>query len=369
MINLFLKNKTGKQKGAATIVITVLLLVTITLIILFAASYTLMRQKIASNDYRNNQAYQAAEAGLEFAVPYFQQNSTTILANPVSGYLAPFSNSSTQNVTLGNNSRYTITYTNPVANNYNLILITVVGTSDDGTATRTISQQVQFGSLLVTTPPASIVSKGSVSMTGSTNLVNTSTNTNISSGSTVSLSGSAQTSTSAGNVSSAGNLGSDILQNVSSLSSLSTNDFIATYLGGTPNQVKGSFTYYYTNSTNTNYSSILNNKTGTIWIDQTGGQATLSGSATIGTTNSPVLLVVNGNLNISGSVQINGLVIIIGDPSVSVTGSVQINGGLMTSGNLVFSGSTQINYTPSAFTKLQQSTSYYAKVPGSWKDF
>lgn len=359
----------NKQKGAATLVITILLLVTLTLIVLFAASYIVMRQKIAANSYRTNQALEAAEAGLEFAIPYLQQNSATILANPVSGFIPAYTSSNTQNVTLANNSKFTISYTNPVANNYNLILITVTGTSDDGTSTRTIRQMVQFGSLDATTPTSSIASKGSVSMTGSSQITNTNTNVNIVSGGAVTMSGSAQTNTQNGG-STPGNFGSDIQQNQSSLSNMTTSDFFASYFGASASQVKSSFANYYSNSSNTNYSSTLNGKTGTsIWIDQTSGQASITGSTTIGSAANPVIMVVNGDFRISGSIQFYGILYIMGDITSDITGSVQINGSLISQGNLNFTGSTQITYSSAVLNAARQANKYYAKVGGSWKDF
>lgn len=365
MKNSFLK----KQCGAATIITTVLLLVTLTLIVLFAASYILMRQKIAANDYRNNQAYEAAEAGLEYGIVYLRQNSSTILASPVSGFIQPYTNANTTNVTLANNSQFSITYTNPIANNYNLILITVTGTSDDGTATRTVSQRVQYGSLLATSPTTSLAAKGSVTLGGSSQLSNTSTNVNIQSGSTVTMGGSSATNYNGGS-STNGHFGSDIQQNVSSIANMSSSDFFASYFGAPANTIKSSFENYYTNSSSTNYSSTLNGKTGTtIWIDQTGGTASLSSSAVIGSSTQPVLMVVNGDFRVSGNVVIYGVVYIMGDITTDFSGSMQVNGSIVTQNNINFTGSTQINYSSSIISATRQVTNYYAKVAGSWKDF
>jgi Tfp pilus assembly protein PilX len=65
-----------QQRGATTLVIATMLLVTATLIVLFAGSYSLMQQKITANQYRNQQAYMAAEAGLEFGINYLQVNTS-----------------------------------------------------------------------------------------------------------------------------------------------------------------------------------------------------------------------------------------------------------------------------------------------------
>src|SRR3990167_2563868 len=120
-----------KQTGAATLITSIMLLFIITFIVLFAASYSILRQKITANQYRYNQAVQAADAGLEFGIVYLQENKSAILANNSSGYLLPFLNTSTQNVTLANGSKYSIIYTNPTANNYDLINVESTGVNSD----------------------------------------------------------------------------------------------------------------------------------------------------------------------------------------------------------------------------------------------
>ncbi len=361
-----------RQRGAAVLVMTLVLVTISTLLILMAGNYGVMQAKSVSNLNRNYQAYEAAQAGMEFGINYLNQNNSTILANPVGGYIPAYSDSNTSNVTLANNAKYSINYTNPVANNYQLIKITSTGSNSDSTANKTVSQLIQFGSLLVNPPNIPLLSQGSVSLSGNSSIINIYNNNTIKSGSTVSLSGSADTVTSAGTSSTAGHLGSDITQNNSAMASQTNDDFFATYFGQSPTTVKGSVAHYYSNNSSTNYSSTLGGMTGaTIWIDQTGGEASLNSNITIGSVNNPVLLIVNGNLKITGNVTIYGYVFIMGDSSTSLLGNLNIIGGVGTAGQISAAGSIQINYSPTTLTNLQNSSAmrYYAKVPGSWKDF
>jgi len=372
MTSSFLKNKGNKQKGAATLIISTLLLVTLTLIILFAASYNIMQEKITANQSRSNQAFEAAEAGLEFGIQYLQQNSAVILASPVLGFIPAYSNSSTTNVTLANNSRYTIVYTNPIANNYRLIEITSTGTNADGSSTRVVRQQVQFGSLLMNPPTNSLTSKGSITLGGHGTVTNIESNNTIQSASTITIGGSGSTVTIGGG-SVAGAIGSDIQQNISSINSQSQTDFFATYFGASRSTVKNNAAHYYNSSSNSNYSSTLNGMTGTsIWIDQTAGTTTLNGGVVIGSLSNPVLVVVNGPLNLSGNVTIYGLIFVIGSTGITnITGNILITGGMITTDDFNMSGNSNLVYSSSVLNKLQNSTSmsYYAKVPGSWKNF
>lgn len=365
-------NLIRKRQGAATLIMTVILLVSITLIVIFAAKYSVTQQKIISNGNRNQQAFEAAETGLEFGLSYLRQNSATILATKVSGYVQPYSDSNTTNVTLANGSKYSIVYSNPVANNYTLILITSTGTSDDGSATHTVSQQVQFGSILGTSPTNSLTAKGNVSLTGNSEIINTVNNHTVASGGNTSLGGSATTVTSGGTSSTASVMKSDIQQNVSSISSQSDADFFSTYFGLSQATVKSNANYTYSNVGD--YSATLSGKTGSvIWIDQTdGNQATISGNVTIGSAASPNIIIVNGSLKLSGSAIIYGLVYVIGGETTdsTVTGNTAINGALISSFNLDLKGSTAITYNSTILNSIKNSVgNYWAKVPGTWKDF
>lgn len=361
-----------QQHGAATLIITVLLLVMSTLIIIFAANYGVMQDKTVANINRSRQAFQAADAGLEFGINYLQQNYTTVIASPSGGYIS-YTNASLTNVTLANNSRFSVTYSNPVANNYTLIRITSVGTSDDGTATRTVVQDVSRGSLLLSPPNFPLVSKGNVSMSGNAEVTNTSNNTTIISASTVSMSGNSHTILSGGTSSGPGNIQSDVQQNSSTLANFSQEDFFANYFGSSTSVVKSNVAHHYSNSSSANYTATLSGMTGTsIWIDQIGGTATINGNAVIGSAANPVLLIVNGSFSLSGNVTLYGFLFVIGTNEItSLTGNVNIIGAIGTSDTLNMAGNIQLTYDPSIIANLQNqsSMSYFAKIPGSWRDY
>lgn len=365
-----LKNKFAQQ-GAATILLTLLLISNITLIVLFSANYSLMGYKITSNQYKNNQAFTAANAGINFGIAYLQKNSTTIVSNPSGGYIN-YSDTSTTNVSLANGAKFTTVYTNPTANNYKLIAVTSTGKSIDGSATRVISTMVQQGTEPLTNPTAPLITKGSVAMSGNASIINGSSNSTIQSGSTVSITQSASTSPQIGSGSNSSSLGTDVTQNSATLSSLSSGDLFATYFG-VPMSVflANKVNHHYTNSVSTNYNSILGGMTGTvIWIDQTGGStASINQSTTVGSSSSPVILIVNGNFSLADSANIYGAVYVSGNLSSNMNENSGINGGLITFGSNTLTGDTRITYNNSILNTLQQSNIFFAKVPGSWKDF
>jgi Tfp pilus assembly protein PilX len=368
-----LSRKTS-QAGAATLVITTLLMVTATLIVMFAAGYTIMQQKITGNQIRNESAFFAAEAGLEFGINYFLQNASTITATPVGGFIRPYTSTATTNVTLGNNSTFSVTYTNPTSANYNVILVTAVGTSDDGTSTRTISQLIDYGSVLFAPTQNSMVVKGNLTMSGSSQITNTQYNQNMLLSGALTMSGSVQTTTSSGTTTTASHIGSDVQQNNATLQATSIATLFSDYFGAPEATIKGQMAHVYSNTNSTNYSSTLNNMTGTtIWIDQPSGTASLTGSTAIGSPSKPVLIIVNGNLAISGSTSIYGFLFVVGTTSATedISGSFQLTGAMATGDSLSMSGSTNITYNSTMLVGVQTSanTTYYAKVPGAWKDF
>jgi hypothetical protein len=374
MINIPHKLYKKNLRGAATLVIAVLLLVTATLIVVFAGSYSIMQQKISANQIRNQQAYEAAEAGLEFGINYLQLNSTTILATPSGGHILPYTSASTTNVTLSNNSRFSIVYTNPTANDYTLILITVTGTSDDGTASRVVQQLVKYGSVLFTPSHNAITTKGSVNISGNGKVTNTQYNSTVVSASAMTLNGNAKTITSTGTSSTPGNIQSDVEQNNAILSDMSVDDLFSAYFGAPMAQIKSTMGHVYSSAGSTNYSSILSGMTGTtIWIDQPSGSATLSGNTTIGSADNPVLIIVNGDLDISGNTTIYGFIFVAGSTAATtdITGNFNLTGGLATADSLNISGNVNVIYDSSALVGVQTSlpSTYYAKVPASWKDF
>jgi len=368
MINSF-----PKQQGAATLILTVLLFILSSLIILFAANYGIMQSKSEANYLRYQQAFEAAEAGLEFGINYLNENKTTVLAGPVSGFIAPYSDGNTTNVTLANNSSFTVVYTNPIANNYELITVTSTGTSADGSAVRTVTQEVQEGSLLVNPPTIPLTSKAAINMDGNAQVINTEGGTTMESAASVTLGGSSSTVLNSGTSSTASLTGPDIEENSSTLNNLSQEDFFASIFGADTTLVQGSFEHYYNNSSDTNYKSLLDGMTGTsIWIDQTAGVASINGNTNIGTASSPVLVVVNGNFSLSGNVTIYGFIFVMGTNDItSFTGNTEIIGSLVTTDTLNMTGSIELSYSSPVIINLQNLPilSYFAKVPGTWRDY
>lgn len=360
-----------KAHGAVTLMMTVVLIVLLTLVLFFSAKNSLLQEKMAANQDRTTQAFLAAQAGIEYGINYLKDNYSTVTGSPSGGYIS-YTNAGLTNVNLPNSSKYSIIYSNPVQNNYTLIEITSTGYSDDNSASYVVKQQVKRNSVLVSIPTAPFTAKGSLALSGSSNIMNTSSGTTIILGSTISIGGSAHTTLASGTSSTSSVINSDVQQNNATIAAQSVDSFTASYFGLPASSIKSMFVNYYSNSASTNYSTTLNGMTGTsIWIDQTSGTATLSGSTTIGSAAHPVVLVINGNLKLSGTVTIYGFVFIAGTTDTDVLGTVNIYGGMAAAGSVDMKGNANITYDPSVLSAIssESSMSYVTKVAGSWRDF
>lgn len=357
----------NKMRGAITLIATIVLMVASSLIIIYAAESYRMMTKSVANSNRNQQAIQAAEAGLDFGMNYFQKNSAAILLNPVNGYIPNYSSSNTS-ATLANSSSYSIAYTNPIQNNYSIIKITSTGLSDDGSSSRIVSMNISSDSLLAGNVAIPIVTKGNVILSGNVNVTNLSAVHTIDAASTISLNGLSRTTTTSGVSAS----GSDLHPNQNSLQTMTANDFMANYFGTSlTNAIKGQVAHSYSNNSSTNYGSTLNGMTGTtIWINQSNNSTATIDNSTIGTVASPVLIIVNGNLNMTGTTTIYGFVFASGTLGVNSGGGIfTLVGGVASGGNVNMQGNVNIIYNSAVLTTLKTNLIYWAKVPGSWKDF
>jgi len=355
-----------KQSGAAILIITVILLVAALLMMLYSAQNTIFQQKTSSNIMQESQAFEAAEAGLEYAVAYLQNNSSTVIANPSGGFI----NYNISTVTLANNSNYTVHITNPNSNNYNLLTIQSTGKNSDGTATKVVTQQVD-ATPGITVP---LISMGSITMSGGSSISNLNSNSTIQSASTISMSGGSATYLSSGQSSTQSNYKSDVQQNVAQYQGLTESQYFQTVFNTTETaektNIQNTGTYYNNTVSNGNYTNLLNGVTGkAIWIDQTNGNTVSinGGGIVVGSAAAPVLLIVEGDFTLSGGAKVYGIVYASGlNHGVTISGGSQVIGSLLSAGNITLSGGS------GSFQSISGQFfpgTKYTKVSGSWKDF
>lgn len=326
-----------KQKGMSSFVITIMLMIAALLIMLFIAQNTALQTKSSANMYRNAQAFEAAESGIEFGIAYLNDNAATVTANPSNGYInyGP-TNSSLTNVALANGSRFSVVYTNPVQNNYTLLQLTATGRNNDNTATDVITQQVSSVSSSLQyalTTQQNLTTSGNVSVTGQYGA-------NI---------GGSYTHSGNSNI-------SQVTQNDTVLANTPPATLFQNIFGITTTQMQSQSTYY-ANTSGLNYSSL----SGKVWINS---NVTVSGNHVIGSTSNPVLLIINGNFTGSGTADVYGILYVMG--TITTSGNFTVTGAMVAQGSIIMSG-TSSTYNAQLVNGF--AARKYAKVPGSWRDF
>jgi hypothetical protein len=374
------------QRGAASLLTALVILIGITLITLTTSKTVLVETQIAADNYRMAQAVAAATAAMDFGVGYFDG-----------------SNDGAQTTTA------TLTFNNADARcgaagatpNMKSGLITTIGLSDDGLAQRTISQCVGaidvFGG---NSPKQSLISRGSVGLTGNYKMINRYFNTTAWSGQAINIGASASASTfirpigtEESNYTRAqlqdndttnphtspaisdrnkGN-GVDTIASDPSLGSLTGEQFFNNFFYSDRTMMENLAASLDQRYTAGNIDS-ADGKSGVVWIE---GNATMNGG-TYGTADSPVILIINGNLDAAGTPDINGMLYVRGQldaaGTVGVLGSVVVEGdsAMVPAGEDTVKGHGGVDLIYSPYT-LDRSASPIVgtttAISGSWRDW
>lgn len=408
--------RTGRRqvRGIAVLHVTMVLVLLGTLAVLYASRGGIAEQRSAANEGRTQAAYQAALAGLDHAIAYFAAGSDVSLfpaagATPATGLLLP---RSTYRVQFCSPSATVppcpaapgdpLTCTAATGADLRAPVAVACGWSDDRTSRIQVVQKIAGSPATggsITTP---IVTYGSNNMlTGGGSILNYFNDLTVWSGGAVPTQSNTgktfvrdtvsdptptpQTTNymDVGNSPSCNNppahyvcssrgsaLGPDVIANDSALSSLSFAQFFATFMGASPSDYRSSRTTYTVDSslpaspTNaTSVSGIPADKRSNqvIWVEG----SVLSQIPDLGTPTAPVVLVINGNWDVSGSPVINGLVFVTGN--VTGTGNPRINGSLIAS-QVSINGNMVVVYDPTRLA-IAGRAGTASTVPGSFRDW
>lgn len=307
-------NIQANQNGAATLLITVVMLILITIIVLFTSRVILNETKVEANNYRASQALMAANAGLDHGLYFFNQGGLDQHTDPDEVDFLP--NGTVDYPDADNSYEVTISTDadaasvqetdaivyfdnddsdNPVGSarcsskavmDSGLVIST--GYSDDGLAERTISQCLGVIPVFKGNGPEQpVVSRGLVGSMGNGRVINRFSNINVWSGSPVTYGPSAATETfvSDGSITSdeemisteltktqlvssniLGN-GYDVIENDPSLANLSGDGFFHNFFSLSREGLKtiSQNTDQYT--AGGNVSDFVNGKSGVIYVD------------------------------------------------------------------------------------------------------
>ncbi|MEM4724523.1 MAG: pilus assembly PilX N-terminal domain-containing protein [Candidatus Hadarchaeum sp.] len=365
MINVHIR----AQSGMATIAVALILLFGISVITLFANRVVLFDIKMSSNQFSAGKAFQAAETGLEKIIASMQDMTwrSTYMQD------ANFNNNKTivSDSLTGTDMAFKVTIER-VQNNSNLLLkLESLGCSEGCTpcnetcpSKAKVVQYMRFKPYLSGAPSAPMTAKGNIQTGGNADIINqdpSTTGLTVHAGGGNVQVGSATLTTLPGTPPAA-----SIAKNDQTLSSLSDDQFFMEFFGDTKENVKNSADLRI--NCNGTCNTELSGHTGKlIYVT---GNTQISSNLTIGSPTAPVVLIVDGELKITGNVQIHGIVYctaIVWDNTGM--GTVNIYGGAVAEGSFTGNGTPTITYDTGVLNKLNKEMGRYAKVLGTWRDF
>jgi len=411
-----------RQKGAASLFVSVMLIISTTLIAMLTAKTVMVETKNTANTYRTSQAMAAASAAMDRGIAYFMANGFDAdgsgvvdygVANPVNfscdatpttaiaNAAIPFSFDNIQT----NQTTYSQFYFDNTATSGDMKRGTIVarGWSDDCEAMRTISQQVGVVSIVKpgSSPEQAWVSKASVGTNGTGTIINRYTNTNVWAGGDYGGASAAYdtyirpSGTEVADYTDAeldsddeslntvkvsdrnSGIGLDVITSDAFLASKSAsqldadldsavnNQFFDMYFSETKLGIKGMARD--AGQLIPDGGTIPADASGLVWVE---GDLSLD---SLGSSTSPVTLIVNGDLTINGNTDFYGIIYATGD--ISGTGTPVIYGSLIaekTSGVHSMSATSTLVFKPwgdgdATADPFQVGTG--AVIAGSWVDW
>lgn len=194
------KRKTTQknQRGMAVLSVTMVVLAIVTIITFFSARIIVTDNKIAQNQENAADAFNAAQAGIDYALGYLNASATNRSAIITTGLSNCASASNTRCLASGtlqacgaspaadptttltaNNATYTMRYSCVTANSGATLMISSLGASADGTGKRTLTVMVKryFNPTAITAP--AIISANTLNMNGSAIIRNAGGTTNV----------------------------------------------------------------------------------------------------------------------------------------------------------------------------------------------
>ncbi len=368
-----------KQTGAATLLMALVIISLISMISVYAAQVSVMEQKISINHLYSQQAFEAAEVGLE--IVRHNLNKDIIQAvnknkNQV-GTLEDFNSAGIPIITHlkdSNNNQlgsFTFQFTNHESTDViNLRVDGFSANNSSGFPNQTIHQNLSFTPLIAQQPLSPVIAKGNVNLINNDIII-----TNLSKDSTTAIWSGKETY----------NIGKLITthpNNIQShhleLANLSNDDFLNNFFTKPRDRIKKQSNHIINCSKDCNADNLKddfgNPLSGIIWIDafrstnNTYNTIFLEDVIQLGTSENPVIIIIDGYVEFKHTAaSITGLVYTTQSVKNATEGT--INGSLISEKNIKISGKMNIHYDQNAINNLIEKTGGFTRVAGSWRDF
>ncbi len=378
-------NQLGRrQEGMATLLIALIIMISVTLVVIFTAQTAVLEQRMSGNEVRMKQTNVAAQAGLERAMAYMQQNSVPTVLSEDQGfatgeYRVAFLDAEISGDALGtiddvcpadpnnfpaqstiNQFRKTWDGTSEPEEGDTLqeAVVFACGWSDDRSGRKALMVGMQAGPAVANPPDNPLLARGGIDVAGNVGVYNAYTNLTIRSGREAEISGNAGTTYMRDpsqppptldedvpapgpnnmdsrylEMSAKDQIGLDVVDFDPGLNQGSGDDFFKNFMGYTKEEYRENVAAHRLNQgdldqTDGDGNSISYDKWGqTIWVDGQGEEVTIRGQ--VGNRDNPVVLVVDGDLRLAGFFE-------------EFHGVLYVAGNLTGSGNPEFYGATII---------------------------
>jgi hypothetical protein len=411
------------QRGAAALIVVVVLFFILAMVTAYAGRNLIFEQRTSINNQRATQAFEAAEAGLEFAVSQLSGGRTDAVCAPTTDTTqATFRD---RHLTQGANGLFTLTGSQATLKPACMLLtggptcscpaatapalaepvgltpafqlrfdptaqpgvvrVTSTGCSSIGTqcygastkgqadAVAETSVLLALNSALARPPAAAITARGTVEINHHT--VTISNDDVPSSGVTIDAGGPIQHTDYARLLSIPGSPGPNSLRaNDPSLSAMTPDRMFLSTFGmdratyrSQPAVVRvtcnGACDAAIAGAVSANPGRI-------VWVE---GSATIDNNLVLGSTATPVMLVLQGDLTVAANLNMVGMLYLHAQSGSNVwnttAGSTLIEGAVVTEGNLTFNGAPAIRFDPNVLRTISTKQGSMVRVPGSWRDF
>ncbi|WP_115717419.1 pilus assembly PilX N-terminal domain-containing protein [Gallaecimonas mangrovi] len=372
---------TSKAKGFVTLTVTLIIMVMAIGVAVFTARNKVNENRILLNEVRYEQAFEASESGIEYAMAQVRKNAQqgalafTLNSSAISAAQTTFTLTSIEDA-VDFTSTYGESVTYPVAN------LVAVGTSQDGSTTQTHRQTLVVTPVVSVGPTSPLTVGGTMTIGGSFSVA---ANPNGSGrgvpisvwmSDPVDLSGSVKTcgqqewsngDCTSATYSSKDSRGIDIVDNDANFP-----DDLFAYIFGISSDnwqdIKSDASYLLDDC-----SSLTGSESGLIVVQ---GECDLK--VNLGTQAEPaLLLVVDGDLTLNANNSFYGVIFSFHtDPAVSTTfksnGTAEMNGALIANHDVsITSGTFGVRFDELALANVKAGSSFQRvwRLPGSWRDW
>jgi Tfp pilus assembly protein PilX len=347
----------ARDRGAATLFLVTLLLMSAGLLAWHAARVGLTGQRLSANDVLAHEALSAAQGGLESAfadiarldpaAAVFDSDGLFVIDGP--------------EATLANGARFTTRLHNHGLTPWDTTLLRVEseGISSDGIGRRIVQQLARLDPWLAHAPPATLVAHDDIALSDDAMLRNRFRPYAVWSGGgfvapdpvLIDVVGTAPCPL------------AGVCDDDDRLAGLSADAFFSNFFGHPADTVQAGSVVI---TCATCDAGDLPAGEWPLWLGGDAGFVEIAGGS-IGSLAAPVLLVIDGNLLVGADTTIHGLVYVRGD-WLPGAGGLSVQGAMIIAGAVREPGILALEYDP-AILDLLAARGPYARIAGSWTDF